>query len=180
MVFACVGRLVEEKGVNVLLEASSILLRSGFRLRVIVVGDGPERERLETQNRAAGTDGVIEFTGMLVGEALARRLDGVDAIVMPSICEETAGLSAMEQMERGRLVIASDIGGLSEIVGDAGLKFRPGDAAGLAAAMQSALVDPGLVEDLGRKGAERARRLFLSERMVLEHLEAYQPGGAGT
>ena len=55
---------------------------------------------------------------------------------MPSIWEETAGLAAIEQMLRGRLVIASDIGGLGEMVGDAAIKFPAGDAPTLADQMK--------------------------------------------
>jgi glycosyltransferase involved in cell wall biosynthesis len=58
--------------------------------------------------------------GFLTGHALRAALAGVAALVMPSICEETCGNAAIEQMTKGRLVIASDIGGLGEVVGDTG------------------------------------------------------------
>jgi glycosyltransferase involved in cell wall biosynthesis len=77
-------------------------------------------------------------------------------------------------MMRGRLVIASDIGGLGEIVGDAGLKFPPGDAHALAACMRKVLEDPSLIDALGEKGRDRARVYFARERMIEEHAKVYR------
>jgi glycosyltransferase involved in cell wall biosynthesis len=98
----------------------------------------------------------------------------IDAVVMPSIWEETAGLAAIEQMMRGRLVIASDIGGLGEIVADAGLKFPAGDAGSLAARMKRVIqADPAIL-DLGEAAQKRAEALFRSDRMLAEHVAAYR------
>jgi glycosyltransferase involved in cell wall biosynthesis len=93
---------------------------------------------------------------------------------MPSIWEETAGLAAIEQMMRGRLVIAADIGGLGEIVGDAGLKFPPGKAGELAAMMRRVIETPELAAALGNRARSRAATLFQAERMVQDHLAAYK------
>jgi glycosyltransferase involved in cell wall biosynthesis len=93
---------------------------------------------------------------------------------MPSVWEETAGLAAMEHMMRGRLVIASEIGGLRETVGDAGLMCQPGSAEDLARCMRDVLRDRALLRALGRKGRERARSLFLRERMIAEHAHIYR------
>ena len=119
------------------------------------------------------------FTGYLQGEALAEALEGVSLAVMPSIWEETAGLAAVEIMMRGRLVIASEIGGLGEYVGDAGLKFVPGDIAGLASCLQRVIEEPSLVQTLGAKARQRALQLFREERMVAGHLAVYRQLLAG-
>src|SRR5439155_2641889 len=112
------------------------------------IGDGPERGHLESLVRNLGLSDLVTFTGFLQGRALESTLAGVSAVVMPSVCEETAGLAAIEHMMRARLVIAADIGGLGEIVGGAGLRFSPGDVDGLAACMRCALEDPALVTEL--------------------------------
>src|SRR5205807_2598615 len=130
--FAYVGRLVSEKGIPLLLEAATILKKEGLRFRVMIVGDGAERNSLEIMTRDLGLSDEVSFAGCLRGDALHMAVRDVTALVMPSIWEETAGLAAMEQMMRGRLVVATDIGGLGEVVDGAGLKFRPGDARGLA------------------------------------------------
>src|SRR5580698_5271575 len=107
----------------------------------------------------------MEITGFLEGPAFAQAVAGLDVVVMPSVWEESAGLAAMEQMMRGGVVLAADIGGLGEIVGDGGLKFRPLDAQDLAAKM-TALADPKLRQSLGTAARQRASRLFGLERMI--------------
>lgn len=174
--FAYVGRLVEEKGPLLLIEAAKYLRKEGFRFLLRFIGDGPERQKLENLASAAGLTetGAVEFTGFLRGAALARNLRSVDVVVMPSICEETAGLAPIEQMMSGRLVIASDIGGLGEVVGDAGLKFEAGNSEALAACMRQVLRNPFLVGEIGRRARERALLLFQRQRMVTEHATIYR------
>ncbi len=102
-------------------------------------------------------------------------MNKVDAVVMPSMWEETAGLAAIEQMMRGRIVIASDIGGLGEVVGSAGLKFPAGDAERLAAQMKGVIQDDTQpLSQLGERAAARAHSVFAADRMVAEHLSLYQ------
>ena len=167
--FVYVGRLVSEKGLSLLLEAARLLKDKGFRFRVKIIGDGPERGKLEVSSRELGLSREVSFTGYLRGDALRDAVGNVTILVMPSICEETAGLAAIEHMMRGRPVIASDIGGLGEVVGGAGLKFRPGDAEDLATCMQRVLEDRKLTDELGRRARERALQMFGVNRMVDEH-----------
>jgi len=171
--FAFVGRLVREKGIDVLLEAAHILREKGRSFEVFLIGDGPERPKLQRIITRDRLESVVQVTGFLTGPALTQALQKVHVVVMPSVWEETAGLAAIEQMMRGKLVIASDIGGLGEIVSDSGLKVRPGDAQGLAQVMCSVLEQPALIDTLGRKARERALRLFKRQRMVEEHAKIY-------
>ena len=92
---------------------------------------------------------------------------------MPSVWEETAGLAAIEQMMRGRLVIVSDIGGLGEVVADAGLKFPAGDAARLANQMKKVIEGSGGVAALGKLAQDRAQSLFRADRMAADHIAVY-------
>jgi glycogen synthase len=174
MRFAYVGRLVAEKGLEVLLEATRLLIADGESLQVFFVGDGPERRKLEDLITRGNLAPQVRITGFLTGTGFTEAVAGVDAVVMPSVWEETAGLAAIEQMARGRLVIASDIGGLREIVGDAGLKFAAGDARGLAEAMRRVIREPLLVQTLGEKARTRAQTLFQRDRMIAEHAEIYR------
>ena len=179
--FAYVGRLVAEKGLTVLLEAAQILRKEGRQFEVLLIGDGPERGRLEALIAANGLGEVVRCTGFLRGTGLAEALARVAVVVMPSAWEETAGLAAIEQMMQGRLVIASRIGGLGEVVGETGLTSRPGDAEDLARCMREALAEPAKIKTIGRGARERARRLFLRERMVNDHARIYlEVGHAGT
>jgi len=137
------------------------------------VGDGPERQALEATVNTLGLGAEVVFTGFLQGESLRNILEDVAAVVMPTIMEETAGLAVMEQMIRGRLVIVSDIGGLGEVVDDAGLKFPAGDIEALTTRLRQVLDDPGLVVAVGQKARGRAVQLFRQERMVEEHIAVY-------
>ncbi len=171
--FAFVGRLVREKGIDVLLEAAHILREKGMNFEVFLIGDGPERPKLQEIISRDRLESVVQVTGFLSGPALTQALRKVRVVVMPSVWEETAGLAAIEQMMRGKLVIVSDIGGLGEIVSEGGLKFRPGDAQGLAQVMCSVLEEPALIQTLGSKARDRALRLFKKQRMVEEHAKIY-------
>jgi glycosyltransferase involved in cell wall biosynthesis len=117
---------------------------------------------------------VVHITGFLRGDALAKILNGVSVVVMPSVWEETAGLAAIEHMMRGRLVIASKIGGLGEVVGDAGITCSAGDPEDLARCMKDVLQSPASIVVLGYKARERAESLFLRERMIADHRRVYQ------
>ncbi len=173
MCFAYVGRLVPEKGLLVLLAAAEILQREDFAFELLLIGDGPERPRLEAAITRANLTTPVHITGFLQGAAFAEKLNAVRVVVMPSVWEETAGLAAIEQMMRGRLVIASKIGGLDEVVGNAGLLCEPGNAEDLARCMKEVLQDPSIVTALGRVARERAQSLFLRERMIADHADLY-------
>jgi glycosyltransferase involved in cell wall biosynthesis len=172
--FAYLGRLVVEKGVSVLLEATRLLRAEGREVHVVLIGDGPDRPRLEKEIKSLGLEGTVRITGFLSGARLAEALRDVGVVVMPSVWEETAGLAAIEQMMRGRLVIASKTGGLAEVVDDAGLTFPAGDAQALAECMQKVLQDPSIIESLGQKARDRALRCFLQEPMIEGHLRVYR------
>lgn len=172
-VFAFVGRLVAEKGVDVLLRAAAQLARERkFRLKI--VGDGPEREKLKSLVNELNLLYVVEFFGWVQEPDLSGVIEDCAGIIMPSICEEAAPLSAIEQMMRGRLIIASDIGGLSEMVGATGLKFPAGNAHALARCMELAIDDLELRRALSSAAQLRARQLFSADRMVTDHLKLYR------
>ena len=112
--------------------------------------------------------------GSLNGDALHRATADIAAVVVPSIMEETAGLAAIEQMMRGRLVIASDIGGLGEVVGETGLKFLAGNAEQLASCMERVLEGPAIVNEMGIRARQRSLKLFSEPCMIEEYLHLYR------
>jgi glycogen(starch) synthase len=171
--FAYVGRLVSEKGLPLLVEAVGRLREQGYKFHLKFVGDGPERHRLEASVAASELQPEVTFTGFLSGKKMEEALRDVAVVIMPSIWEETAGIAAIEQMFRGRLVIASDIGGLGEIVGTAGLKFPLGDVSALVNCMKQVLDKPDIVSTLGQKARTRALNCFGLERVTEEHLAIY-------
>ncbi len=170
---AFVGRLTNEKGVTTLLHAAAALVAENVEFRLRIIGDGPERARLAILAWSLRLRDRVEFTGTLEGAALETAVSGAVAVVLPSVAIETASLAAIEQMMRGRVVIASDSGGLGEIVGEAGLKFPPGDIEALTNCLRRVLGDPQLCMRLGRAAQFRAVEHFTLDRMVEQHMNLY-------
>jgi glycogen(starch) synthase len=170
---AYVGRLVAEKGLPLLLEAARRLRDERTAFHLTFIGDGPERAQLEESTDRFDLRDCVAFTGDLRGADLNEAVGKIDVVVMPSVWEETAGLSAIEQMMRGRLVIAADIGGLGEVVGNAGLKFTPFASGALASRLQQAAGNRGEAARLGRAARQRAENVFAVGRMVDEHFRLY-------
>jgi len=171
---ACVGRLVPEKGIPLLLEAARILKQEAHDFEVRIIGDGSERNRLEEIIHQEKLQDRVSISGFLGGGALAEALQDVHVVVMPSTWEETAGLAAIEHMMRGRLVVAADIGGLSEVVGDTGVKFQAGDASSLAQGLREIINNPSLIVTLGAAARERALKIFDRESMIANHARIYR------
>jgi len=179
--FAFVGRFVPEKGIAVLLEAASILMAQGMAFEVRLLGDGPQRKEVEALIDKYQLAEYAYVAGYIApGKPMADAMAEVDAVIVPSVWEEAAGFSAIEQMKDGRLVIASAIGGLAEIVGDGGLLFPAGDSAALADLMKRVVLDAPLAKEIGERGRRRAMELFQRERMIRDHAELYRrlAGGA--
>ncbi|HVC00469.1 MAG TPA: glycosyltransferase family 4 protein [Candidatus Dormibacteraeota bacterium] len=172
--FAYVGRFVPEKGMIVLVEAAALLDREGLPFRLIFVGDGPERPGVEAAVERLGLQNRVTFTGMLGTEDLQRATAEARVLVVPSLWEELFGLAPMEQMMRGKALIVSSIGGLAEVVGDAGLQFPPGDSKSLASCMRRLALDPELVRKLGESARHRALTLFQESAMIDAHLRVYR------
>lgn len=171
---AYVGRLVPEKGLPILLQAAELLKNDGVSFKLTFIGDGPERKSLEELASRLGISDFVRFTGDLRGPDLDGAVENVTIMAMPSVWEETAGLSAIEQMMRGRVVAVADIGGLSEVVGDVGLKFPPGDAESLAECIRDVSYSPTVLASLGRRSRERALELFKLRSMIDGHVSLYR------
>lgn len=107
--FIYVGRLVEIKGVDLLVEAFSMVRRT-VPTRLTIVGDGTERARLEAQVDALGLSGIVEFAGWCTQQECARRLRQAQVFVLPSL-QECGGAVVLEAMACALPVIATDWGG---------------------------------------------------------------------
>ena len=101
-------------------------------------------------------------------------LRALSVVVMPSQWEETAGLAVMEKMMRGGLVVVADIGGLSEVVGDAGLKFAPGDVETLYSQLRIVLEKPSIVATIRSAARARAVKNFNRDSMIQNHIALYR------
>ena len=161
-----VGRLVERKGLVHLLEAAA-QLRTDLPLRVVIVGDGSERERLEARGRDLRVSDIVEFRGKISDDELQAAYRAADVFVLPSVHDargdtEGLGVVLLEAMNLGVPVIGSRIGGIVDIVvdGESGLLVPPGDANALAAALRRVLTDTAVARRLGQAGQDRVRKDF--------------------
>ncbi len=155
--FCYVGRLSREKGLDVLIRAVAGL-EAG---RLLVVGDGPESEGLRKLAAELGASRV-EFAGYRSGEELKRILAESQFVVLPSRWYENLPFAVMEAFASSKAVVASRIGGIPEMVDDGvnGLLFPAGDARALAASLTRMLGDRRLRGEMGRRGREKAERLY--------------------
>lgn len=173
-VVAFQGRLVSTKGVRVLLEAARILAEQNRKFELLIIGDGPERSSLEQFVRDARLADRVRFTGQLGADQLETALSSASVVVVPSLGGEVFGLVVAENMLRGLPVIASDLGALAEVLGEARSTFRTRDAADLAAKLTSLLDDRELAQRLGRQAQSRALQLCDPERMIESHARIYR------
>jgi len=132
---AYLGRLVSDKGVDLLLDALGQLAARGLRPRLTIIGSGPEEAALREQTARLGLGAQVEFAGAVTGEALARLLNRQRILVVPSRWVEPFGLVALEAIACGCVVVGSDRGGLPGAIGPCGLTFPSGDATALAATL---------------------------------------------
>lgn len=159
---AFAGRLVLEKGVDVLLRAFAEVAAQVPAARLIVAGDGPERERLRRMIGELDLDARVVLPGHLSRRDLECSLAGAWVQAVPSRWDEPFGLVAAEAMMRGAAVVASASGGLAEIVrdGETGFLVPPGDAGALARALLPLLRDRARAERMGAAGRVVAETHF--------------------
>lgn len=136
-----VGRLVSDKGMDVLLDALSLLARQNLHPRLTVVGDGPERAALEAQARELKLESQVNFVGRQAPPEVARHLNCHQVMVVPSTWNEPFGVVALEGIACGCVVIGSEGGGLKDAIGPCGLTFPNGDALKLSEQIALVLAD---------------------------------------
>jgi glycosyltransferase involved in cell wall biosynthesis len=173
-VIAFQGRLVSTKGVGILFEAARLLLEQKRAFELLVIGDGPERGSLERLSQEGPFAGSVHFAGQLVGAQLDAALAGASVVVVPSLGGEVFGLVVAENMLRGLPVITSDIGAFVEVLGEGGLTFRTGDAAGLARELARLLDDPAFAGRLGQCARRRVLEFCDFRRMLEAHAQVYR------
>lgn len=123
--FVFCGRLVSDKGADVCVRAFSHVLESVPDSTLTVIGDGPERQALQALVHNLGLSEQIQFTGILSGQELVVEFQRHACMVVPSLCEESFGIVALEGVACCDTVIVSRRGGLPEAVGGCGLVVEP-------------------------------------------------------
>jgi N-acetyl-alpha-D-glucosaminyl L-malate synthase BshA len=147
-------------------------VRQAHPCRLLMVGDGPELEAIERRVMDEGVGGDVIFLGDQ--EFIADILPAGDVFLLPSE-HESFGLAALEAMSCGVPVVASNVGGLSEVIehGETGFLFGPRDVAAMSEIILKLFTDEGLHGRVGFKSRERARKDFGKDKIVREYVGLY-------
>lgn len=172
------SRLHPVKGVRFFVRAMPEIAAAVPGVEAILVGDGPEREELESLSAQLGVAERIRFLGTRPNAEMPGILSSATVAVLPSLMEATS-IAALEAMACELPVAASRVGGLPEIVDESvGTLFEPGDPADLARRLVALLGRTNLRE-AGRRARQRVATRWSNDRLVGRHLEVYEALRAG-
>lgn len=170
-----IGRIVPEKGLQILLRAAA-LMEGDWRLRL--VGGGSAREEMEALARSLGIGDRTAFIGQLPSTDLPAEYHKLDVLVLPSLTrpnwKEQFGRVLVEAMASGVPVLGSDSGAIPGVIGDAGLIVPEGDVDALAAALRDLRDQPALRAELVEKGRARFLAHFTHERIAEATVGVYR------
>jgi glycosyltransferase involved in cell wall biosynthesis len=165
-------RLFPKNGVEYLIRAMP-LIRKEVDAEAVLIGDGPERRRLEALAEELGVSHRVSFLGKRTHSEMPGLLSSGDLAVIPSLMEATS-VAALEAMACELPVLASRVGGLPEIVGeDVGRLFEAGNPEALARAVLQAL-EEGDLAALGALARKRVVERWSNDRLADRHLEIYE------
>jgi glycosyltransferase involved in cell wall biosynthesis len=176
---AAVGRLNSEKGFDVALEAFERIARVHPEARLLIIGDGEERARLESLARELEVEHATHFIGSRSRDELAQYLAGADVFLFPTRRNEAGPLVLLEAMACGLPTVASRIGGITEVIepeGDdkVGILVRPGVADDVETAIRRLLRDGALRASLGAAARQRAVSEYSLDAMIARTVAVYR------
>jgi glycogen synthase len=166
------GRLVSDKGADLLITALDELRTRGLAARLTIIGSGPEEEALRARVAALDLGHLVSFAGTRHGRELVELLNAHRLIVIPSIWQEPFGVVALEGMACGCVPLGSNGGGLGEAIGECGQTFPNGDAGALSAALGSLLLEPAR-QARYRAGAREHLRRHARASVAQEYLRVF-------
>jgi len=162
-----VGRFVPEKGIDLLIETAQ---RLPANVRIVLAGDGPERDRLVAQAVSNGVADRIEWKGAAPHEELPEFYRQLDILVLPSRTrrnwQEQFGRVLVEAMACGTVVVGSTCGAIPEVIGDAGLLFPEDDVEALANSLRKLIESPERRASLAALGRARVIQKYTHERQA--------------
>ena len=176
-----VGTLGPKKGHDVLLEACGVLRDSGADFRLDLVGEGPERPRLEALHERLALGERVRLLGSRPHDEVLRLTEACDAVVLACRVTERGDhdgipVSLMEGMARGKPAVSTRVSGIPELLGEdeGGRLVEPEDPAALAAALGELCADEGLRRRLGAQARERVARLHGADASAREVVEIFR------
>jgi len=171
LIFA--GRLVSDKGVDVLLRAVGLMKKKGKTVLVTVAGEGPEKDKLQALAAELGIAEQIDFTGERRPEELSGLFNMHRLMVMPSRWQEPFGVAALEGIACGCVVVGTGTGGLAEAIGPCGKTVVPEDAEALCGAIEELLSSPE-ERDKYLCNAEEHLGRFTAGKIAGEYLNVFK------
>lgn len=177
-----VGRHIERKGICYLIEAAKYLPRDKFEIRIVGDGDITDKLKLQATDVAKSTDAAeIIFTGKLSPEALTSEYKNANVFTLPAIVDskgdtEGLGVVLIEAMELGLSIVASDVGGIPDVVvdGESGILVPEKDPQALADAFKRLENAPGLVKQLLAGAQKRIADCFTWDGIIERQIETYK------
>jgi glycosyltransferase involved in cell wall biosynthesis len=171
-VLGIVGRLDLQKGFAYLLEAVATLRKSFSGLRLLIVGEGPDRGKIEELISRHGLSDHVTMAGQQTD--MPRIYNSIDIFVLPSL-NEGLPMTLLEAMATCKPVVATRVGAVPKVVTDGvtGLLVDPGDATGLTHALAQLLSDPDQCRNLGRNARAEVERHYTAATMVEKYHEMY-------
>ena len=172
-VVGAVGALTHEKGHRHLIDAAALVVREVPDARFVILGEGDLRPTLERQVKELRLEKHVLLPGFR--HDILSFVRSFDLFVMCSL-QEGLGTSLLDAMAASKATVASDTGGIPEVVahGETGLLVPPRDHHALAATIAQLLKDDKRRDAMGRAGLERVKTIFSAERMVEKTLEVYR------
>jgi glycosyltransferase involved in cell wall biosynthesis len=172
-VIACIARFSEEKGCSIYLQAVAKVIESGHYAQFLLVGDGPLKNELVRACRNLHLEDHVRIIGWR--EDVSTIIAISKFLVLPSF-SEALGITILEGYLLGKTTIASDVGGIPEIIhnNQNGLLVPPGDPHQLARAIISMLEKPYLAEQFGQIGKQQTLTQFTPDQMVDQTIKAYE------
>ncbi len=170
-----VGRIVREKGLGVLLDAFSRVLAVDSKIKLVIAGRGPYLEELKFRAYQLGIFNRIYFTGYIDDNTRNALYQGADVTVFPSTYEPF-GIVALEGMAAKTLVVASDTGGMSEIIrhGQNGLKAYANNPVSLADNLLWALQNPKHAEQMRKQALLDVKNIYNWEKIAMDTSSVYE------
>jgi glycosyltransferase involved in cell wall biosynthesis len=170
--FITTGRLALVKNHSLLLRAFGLVVRSDPRARLVIVGDGPEREALAALTQGLELGSAVSFLGFRTD--VRQQLAQADVFVLTSRYEGIS-IALLEAMQTGLPAVTTRVGGLPEMIVDGvtGLLVEPDDAEGIAAAMLRLAASPELRSQMGQRGRALQASQFSLRAMVERYLQIY-------
>lgn len=173
-----VGRLVAEKGLDVLATAAGPLLREHPSWHLVLVGDGPWRAAGRAWQQREGLDGQVHWVPRVPSPAMPAMMGALDVLVLPSLTtprwKEQFGRVLVEAMASGVPVIGSDSGEIPAVIGGGGLIVPEGDPGALGEALAALARDPAAQGALARAGRARVLAHYTPSAIAANTVQFYQ------